>query len=258
MSDEIVSSPELELSTSEQVSPDTQEQAEPIGGWEADKRWGSAWKSHSDTYNSYKNLEAKLKQQGDEIGKYKSQIDEFDQFKSKYEPYDQTIQFIEFLTQNPKYSPMLEKFVKDIEHQVKQERYGDLPDEFVTKLQRLDELENWRSQVEEEKTVSTYTQEINQTLSKIDSYAKSHGVEYDKSDFLSYCIKNEVPPKFMEAVFKDYAEPHIKELFKAKSQEEVLQNLNNNKRGSLLSSESRKKPPGTISKDEALLAALAK
>ena len=219
-------------------------------GWQSDKRYEAMWKGSPDElYKSYRNLELKLEP-------YQKQLAEKDQTLQQVQ--EQMGQFtdlqkvLEFIQQNPRYSQATNEFFDGLARQIKRDRYGDLPDEHIEKLSRIDALEAKFAEKERQAQVDQEYSLLNTSLDELSSFAESKNIDFGpqaKVEFLKYCKENDIPVRFMKSAFYEFAVPQIEKAALEKAQTQITQNSNYNRAQSIPAPQARGMAPATAGKE---------
>lgn len=223
-------------STQDQVVQDVFDWSKYGIDTKADKRFGTMWKSPADLFNAYKNSEQ-------EWNKFKPQLNDYQKKNQEYEKsiseYRRAEEYLNSILQHPQMGVQFQQLLDQYEKAQKASKYGEnVPDHVIEKLQRLDQLEARFNQQEEQTRISETSKQIDTALNEIADFAKQNNIKYDQREFLEYCKANEIPanPTVLNAVFKSVAMGKILEMNTAKTQQDVLGNIQNNKVNSANSS----------------------
>jgi hypothetical protein len=206
--------------------------AEQTRNWQDDKRYKEMWKQDPNNfYKSYKDLEKTLNEKGIKISEYQKKLDELNSKKTQYE---QLTSYIESIEKHPEYSARFSTLIDEYNKEQKRKQYGyDLPETVIEKLDRVTQLEQYVQKQEEAKAIEAQGQIIDQQLNEIDSIAKKYGIDYERNDFINWCLDNQVLPKDMKAYFMTQALDKIEQRIAGKTQESVLKNYKINNQANL-------------------------
>lgn len=192
-------------------SPTQQQEVEPTqlqDIWDSDSRYEKMWKKDpNELYKSFRNIEKmysplqkKYKDLESKISSYDSEISGY---KDKIGAYSEVEKIINFLDSNPTYQKEILGTINRLAEEGQRNKYGDLPPEAISRLERAEQLEAKFAEMENEKHLNHQIEVLNTQLSEIDKIAEQLGVEYDKKDFLMYCDANNIPPHMAKAVFME-------------------------------------------------------
>lgn len=200
----------------------------PAKDWQEDKRYEKFWqKDPNKLYDSYKTLEQKLEDNGLKIRDYEENIDNLKKTSSENES---VIKYLESMNSHPEFSKKLGELLNDYTKTSRREAYGaDLPDHIVDKLQQIDELKESIEKQKEEQEVEKHKKVIEEQQQIIGDLAKKYNIDYDKHEFLEWCLQNKVNPSSMKAHFLEHAFSYIIDGIKYKTQNNVIKNLDQNK-----------------------------
>ena len=87
----------------------------------------------------------------------------------------------------------------------------------------------------EDQEVEKIRGEITSRLGEIEKYAKEKGLEFDSNEFLKYCQKRNVPVDLMQDVFEAKARPFIEKQIATNTEKTVLNNVQKNQKGAIVS-----------------------
>lgn len=199
-----------------------------------DKRWGTHWKTVEDIYRSQRELEGKFGQTSNEYSQAKKQLEELNQYKQEVEPYSDALKLIQVMQGDPKLSPLLERFVSEVNQTVKQERFGDLPDEVISQLLEVNELKRWKQEFEMKQQQDQMIDRYNQELNRIREYSKENGIEYNEQEFMNYLngLDVLVPPEHLYDKFRSNIMDKVVDSRIQIALEEFRTNLNSNRNAS--------------------------
>jgi DNA-binding transcriptional MerR regulator len=242
--------------------------------WKTDARYGKGWKSENDLYKSYRELEKwkaenhdPLKKQFDEIsntlkdeGYSVEQIREIIQeLKTWKDPENVTVQNGNFVNQwldNPLYKDSVVALFKDLQTKELQRKYPGYTQEQIERIQqqeqKINELETWKQQQEQNRMVSEYGTQIKDNMGKIKSLADSRGFKFDaemETAFYTHCQQNNVDPKYMLAEFRNLYDEAMDKAQMEKIQSQTLKSVAKNKSASIIDGKTTAAKPAEPKED---------
>lgn len=185
-----------------------------VASFESDPRFSSEWGSDvNNAYRHFSEIEKKYQGYESEVEKYKAQLGEWDQkykaLETKMGEYTDIQNLIGYLEQNPTHQKTILESLEKVIQEENRARYGDVPPEVMERLMKADELQKRFDMMEQEKENERQIGIVRSQLSEIDSIAEKYGVEYDKTEFLSFCKQKNISPDRMLSEFSRVALPHV-------------------------------------------------
>jgi hypothetical protein len=216
--------------------------------WKKDPRFGKIWKEEKDVFKSayeadkiletkykpaykeYEGLRKKFEDSGLATDKIDDYIKEYNTLKSPENPTNQRANYFSYWIDNPKYTPSVEAFYRDLEKREMSEKFPGMNEEQIQKQieleQRLSKFEEATKRQEDEKMVASLTQEVNQGVARIKSIGESRGFPITDdilSKFTDYCIEKGIQPKYMVHEFMQMYDNDISKAYENKIKSKVLE-----------------------------------
>ena len=257
MDDEILeqSNEELEQGSSDEQTLDTQiessqidEQTQQTPYWQQHENHKKGfWKSEEDVIKGYdyydkkfKPIETVLRQRGiqDHDG-LTNILSEYDKYKDPNSELNQSYNAIQALFDHPTYGQQFNEFVNKIVETEEMQRYGTrLPQEVKQQLKEVEQLKQWKQEQEYQQQVKIYEGKLSQTISKIEDFCKSKGIELQEDDIqnhMVYCVENDVAPDYIYDKFITQKLDDIIGNVQNKASKAVVSNIQNNAKGAVAS-----------------------
>lgn len=253
--------PELSLqpegvTTEDLGSLESQAQEAPVAAnpdsWESDKRYESMWRRDpNNLYRSYKEMEKGYEPLKSRVSEYERQVAELKKYKEEQSQFEPWINYIQQLASHPRFSGDLQSFVQDINQKMRQEKFGDLPDDVIKQLelgvQAHEKLQEVEKKEAYEKEVSSYEN----VLKDISAFCEENDIDWSNemmNEFIKFAQSQGVQnPHHLESLFYRHAHPAIKKALLEKGQNAVVANLNKNKAAVIPSAPSSRKLASTSS-----------
>lgn len=216
----------------ENINNSITEESSPEKSWQEDGRYEKLWnKDPNALFKSYKELETKLQANGSRISDYEKKLETLN---TEVDNYNNFKKYLDSIQNHPEYSSKFSALVDEYNKELRRQQYGaDLPDHIVEKLQEVDNLKQYVENYENEKKLKEQSKIVDSQLEQIDDIAKKHNIEFDKNQFMAWCLENQVKPRDMSAYFIKEAFDHIKGNITHKTQENTLNNIKKNSKASL-------------------------
>jgi hypothetical protein len=223
--------------------------------WENDKRWGKMWKSHEDSYKSYKEMEKMLSPLKEKVGTYEKTFKEYQLDFAKFPEYvkeyrelkdpnnltNQRAQYMDTWLSHPEHSQKVINFFSELEQAELQKQFPGMNQEQIERFKSLENefnrMKTEREQIESEKVVSSLTDTIDQGYSKIEKLCKDYGVplsENFRNEFLTYCEQNGVDPKHVYHAFRVEYEDIINSAYAKKVEADFMNRVEKNKKAGIV------------------------
>lgn len=167
--------------------------------WEGDKRYEEHWAK--DPNKMYESLRYHEKRQGDfdkQINDYKSQVEELQKYKDDYSQ-------IEELFNHPQIGPDIENVLNKYNNVEPEQKV----EETNSQAQQLQELLDWRSNIEKLAMDKYYKEQEQQQFKEIDELTKQYSLSYDKDKFIQQMNEGQIPREYWSRYFKSEALPTI-------------------------------------------------
>jgi len=234
---------QTEQSNEENVSQETIEKPQD---WTADKRFSSfgnkpemaiseMYKMLKGYDKTYTPIQMAIKKYG--INDSKSLEQTLEEYKGLKDPNNDINKLIDYLRPvlaDQKRLPAFQQTIEKMKQEIDREKFGsNLSPEEIQALKAGQEANERLAQLEEEREVERIEQAINKSVSDIKTYAEKNNLQFETKEFLDYCQNNQVPSHLMMDVFMAKAKPFIVNNESRKAEENVMRNLEENKRGGI-------------------------
>jgi hypothetical protein len=189
-----------------------QVESEAINSWEQDKRFKSHWSE--DPNKMYESLRYHEKRQGEfdkQINDYKKQVEELSRYRDDYNA-------VEELFNNEQIGNELLGVINKY-NSVESEQPVEATNPHA---QQLNELLDWKSNIEQKALENYYSEQEQQQFKEIDSLAKQYNLNYDKDQFIKHMNDGQIPREYWSRYFKSEALPTILNANSAISAEAAL------------------------------------
>lgn len=228
-----------------------------IQSWDKDKRFNEMWKGDpNNLYKSYKNIEKSYGAVTKERDTYKQQFTTHDQrvkeLEGRVKEADEIRKVIDFFDSNPVYQKELLGVLEKLTNEQKRMKYGDLPPEAISKLEKAEQIERRFQEMEQEQQVQQIHGVIDQQLKEIDQIAKENGISYDQSDLLAFARKNGYSPERLSEVFSKKVLSIVKQNAAREASVKTLKTATSNRLASMPASGTRVTPGSSNLKDKVL------
>jgi len=212
--------------------------------YDQDPRFETEWNRDPHAmYRSFLNVEKSLPTLQKEHGEYKQKVTDYESKLSTLEgevgSLSQVKQLVEFFESNPAYQTALMENLEKVAAEQRRIKYGDLPPEMISKLERADAVDKKFQEMERAQELEKQTNVIHSELAGIDSISKKYGVEYDQREFLTYCKTNNIPPQHMGAIFSKFAMDAVVKNAQRQSSVNTAKTIQGNKARAIAPSQSR-------------------
>lgn len=177
-----------------------QVESESINSWEGDKRFESHWAK--DPNKMYESLRYHEKRQGDfdkQINDYKKQVEELSRYRDDYNA-------VEELFNNEQIGNELLGVINKYSNNVHPEPKIE---ETNSNAQQVQELLDWRNNIEQLALNNYYKEQEQQQFDEIDKLTKQFGLSYDKQLFIDQMNSSQIPREYWSRYFKSEALPTI-------------------------------------------------
>jgi hypothetical protein len=216
--------------------------------WKKDPRYGKIWKEEKDVFKSafeadriletkykpaykeYEGLRKKFEDAGVKTEKIDDYIKEYQSLKDPANPTNQRANYFSYWIDNPKYTPAIEAFYRDLEKREMTEKFPGMNEDQIQKQieleQRLAKFEEATKRQEDEKMVASLTQEVNTGLSKIKQIGESRGFPITDdilNKFTDHCIQAGIQPKYMVHEFLQMYNDDIDKSYENKVKSKLLE-----------------------------------
>lgn len=223
---EVVTQPEQSQDTAQpEATQEVINELQDIVDWTKDKRFEKNWsKDPNKLYSSYRSLEKEYPQLKQKYIDIEKKWNEFETSDDK-----KVVEFIKYVYNHPQLKTSVEESFKKWNDSLVQEKYGkELPENVVSQLRKIDELEAREKEREEQMMISELTTQYSTALSEVEKIAKEYSVEYTEKEFKKYLKENEIEPKYVKAAFLESVWPHLSKQTKINAQRDVVSNIRKN------------------------------
>jgi len=275
---------DIESGTGEEGQGETQEEAKPgagtepkgtetqtlqdaIDSWDKDPRFKTSWKEDPNRlYKNYRDIEkvyGPMKKEVETLkglfGKYgieqdrlEDYIKEYTELKSPDRRENKLASYLIGWLDNPAYRQQVMDFFAGIERKSLQDKYGELvPDHIVQKLEEHEAYKTAKEKEDAERKEREYQENITSTINEQvklnEEYAKKYGIDYDDkthNDLIGYCRTNEIDPKYIHRVFKDFCEEQVHKKMSEKARQSAIEEYTKQRKSGVVV------PSATAPKDE--------
>jgi hypothetical protein len=180
--------------------------------WEGDKRYEEHWAK--DPNKMYESLRYHEKRQGDfdkQINDYKKQVEELQRYRDDYNAVE------ELFNHEQIGGELLGVINKYNNVEPEQQTQAANPSD-----SQLNELLNWKSNIEQQALNHYYSQQEQEQFKEIDNLAKQYNLSYDKEQFVKHMNEGQIPREYWSRYFKSEALPTILNANSAISAENAL------------------------------------
>ena len=229
-------------------TPQTQQE---ILDWTQDKRANSMWKNDpNQLYASYKNMEKEYAPTREQVNIYNNVFKEYGvesdkigdvlkEYKSYKDPQAPINQWLDYLGKqlSSEHKDDVIKFFNELDQKSERAKYGEnrTPEEIAQLKageQALEELNQMKQAQQEQQALEQSKELISSKLSEVEEMASKYDIKYDdevKQGLLQYCSDNDIDPKYIPAVFSQFALDAVRQSASVKSERAVVKNQQANK-----------------------------